>query len=63
MNENIAGGCFYVSRQFYRLGASMNIGFTEAHLRHFIAVIGSKVEKQQAETAAAVFEKIQAARQ
>jgi alkylhydroperoxidase/carboxymuconolactone decarboxylase family protein YurZ len=46
----------------FHLGASMNIGFTEAQLKHFIAVIGHKIGKQQAETAATVLEKILVAR-
>jgi alkylhydroperoxidase/carboxymuconolactone decarboxylase family protein YurZ len=46
----------------FHLGASMNVGFTETQLKHFIAVIGHKIGKQQAETAATVLEKILLAR-
>ena len=40
----------------------MNLGLTEVQLKHFIAVIGHKIGKQQAETAATVLEKILLAR-
>lgn len=46
----------------FHLGASMNVGFTEAQMRHFVTVIDSRVGKQQAETAASVLEKVLAAR-
>ena len=46
----------------FHLGASMNMGFTEAQMKHFIAVIGGNVGEQQAETAASVLEKVLAAR-
>ena len=46
----------------FHLGASMNLGLTEVQLKHFIAVIGHKIGKQQAETAATVLEKILLAR-
>lgn len=46
----------------FHLGASMNMGLTEAQIRHFVALIDSKVGKQQAEVATSVLEKVLAAR-
>lgn len=46
----------------FHLGAAMNMGLTEAQMRHFITLIDSKVGKQQAEVTASVLEKVVAAR-
>lgn len=46
----------------FHLGASMNVGFTEGQMKHFITVIENKVGKQEGQIAASVLEKVLAAR-
>lgn len=46
----------------FHLGASMNVGLTEAQMKQFIFVIEQKVGKAETETAASVLEKVLASR-
>ncbi len=46
----------------FHLGASMNVGFTESQMKHFVTVISDKVGKQEGETATSVLEKVLATR-
>ena len=46
----------------FHFGAAMNVGFTKAQMKHFIAVIDSKVGNRQAEAADFVLEKVLADR-
>lgn len=46
----------------FHLGASMNVGFTEGQMKHFVTVIETKVGKQEGQSAASVLEKVLAAR-
>ncbi len=46
----------------FHFGASMNVGFTEGQMKHFVAVISDKVGKQEGEIAASVLEKVLATR-
>lgn len=46
----------------FHLGASMNVGFTEGQMKHFVTVIETKVGKREGQTAASVLEKVLAAR-
>lgn len=42
----------------FHLGASMNVGLTEAQMKQFVTVIEQKIGKAEAETAAVVLEKV-----
>ena len=46
----------------FHLGASMNVGFTEGQMKHFVTVIETKAGKQGGQIAASVLEKVLAAR-
>lgn len=45
----------------FHLGASMNVGFTEAQMKYFVSIIDSKVGRQEGQVAVAVLEKVLAA--
>ena len=46
----------------FHLGAAMNMGLSEAQLRHFVRIVDSAVGKEEAETASSVLDKVVAAR-
>lgn len=45
----------------FHLRASMNVGLTEAQMKHFVSVIDNKVGKQEGQVTASVLEKVLAA--
>lgn len=46
----------------FHLGASMNTGFTQAQMKHFVAMIGDKVGKQEGQIATSVLDTVLATR-